>query len=319
VPSFPNPSELNKVNHPPYRIEPPDVLEINALQIIPLPPYRIRTLDSIFVRVPNAFEKSPIAGLYPVDSEGRIDFGDPYGSVIVVGMTLPKAKEAIEKQIQLVLKDPKVDVLQGESRGLQQIRGQHLVRQDGTVSLGEYGEVNVTGLTLPEAKARIESHLSQFLKDPQVTVDVLGFNSKVYYVVLDGGGSGQQVVRLSIVGSETVLDAISLVSGLSPVSDTQQIWISRPGPDGCASVLPVDWNGLTKRGEIRTNYQILPGDRVFVQSLPLVRADTILARVIAPFERIFGVTLLGRSVVGALAQPLKNNGTNGNGNNNFVP
>ena len=48
-------------------------------------------------------------------------------------------------------------------------------------------------------KAKIENHLSQYLLDPQVNVDVLGFNSKVFYVILDGGGYGQQVLRLPIV------------------------------------------------------------------------------------------------------------------------
>lgn len=315
VPTFPVPGELNLINHPPYRIEPPDILEINALQVIPLPPYRVRPLDTIFVRAANVFEKFPIAGVYPVDTEGRIDLGEPYGPVDVAGLTLPQAREAIDKQISRVFKDPKVEVLQGESRGLQQIRGQHLVRQDGTVSLGEYGAVNVTGLTLPEAKAKIEEHLRQYLKDPEVTVDVLGFNSKVFYVILDGGGSGQQVVRLPVVGKETVLDAVSQVSGLTAVSDAHQIWVSRPGPDGCSSVLPVDWHALTKRADVRTNYQLLPGDRVFVQSMPLVRVDTAMARVFAPIERIFGITLLGASTVQSVSQPLGQLG----GFNNFGP
>ena len=38
-------------------------------------------------------------------------------------------------------------------------------------------------------------------------MDVQGFNSKLYYVILDGGGAGQQVVRLPVTGNETVLDA----------------------------------------------------------------------------------------------------------------
>jgi polysaccharide export outer membrane protein len=304
VPAAPLPVELNKVNHPPYRIEPPDILEINALQVIPLPPYRIRPLDAVFVRVPKAFDYAPISGLYPVSTEGRIDFGDPYGPVTVVGMTLSEAKTAIEKQLDLVLKEPKAEVLQGESRALQQIRGQHLVRQDGTVSLGEYGAVNVTGLTLPDAKAKIEAHLSQYLLNPEVTVDVLGFNSKVYYIILDGGGYGQQVLRLPVVGNETVLDAISQVYGLTTVSDSHRIWISRPGPDGCQSILPVDWTGLTQRAEVQTNYQLLPGDRVFVQSRPLVRIDTALSRIISPIERIFGVTLLGNNLVRQFLIPI---------------
>lgn len=303
------PVELNKVNHPPYRIEPPDILEINAVQMIPLPPYRIRPLDAVMVRVAKAFQDAPIAAIYPVDPEGKIDLGEWYGEVVVAGLTIPEAKLAIEKALDPVLNEPKAEVLLAESRALQQIRGRHLVRQDGTVSLGEFGSVNVTGLTMPEAKQRIETHLSQYLKDPQVTVDVLAYNSKVYYMILDGGGAGQQVVRLPIVGNETVLDAMSQVNGLSAVSDKHRIWVSRPGPDGCQTTMPVDWEGLTKRAEVRTNYQLLPGDRVFVQSMPLVRFDTALGRVISPIERIFGITLLGSSTVRTVSQPLNQGGT----------
>lgn len=303
------PKELNKVNHPPYVIEPPDILDINTLQTVPLPPYRIRTLDVIGVRVPGAFPTDPIEGPYPVDPEGKIDLGPKYGgSIVVSGLTLPEAKAAIEKHLAPpVLKDPKTEVVLIETRAAQQIRGQHLVRSDGVVVLGEYGSVYVSGMTLPEAKLRVEEHLSKFLKDPKVTVDVMAYNSKVYYVLLDLGGAGQQVYRLPITGNETVLDGISQVNGLTIVSDAKRIWISRPGPDGCSSVLPVDWNAVTERGDSSTNYQLLPGDRIFVKAYPLVRVETAMARAIAPLERLFGITLLTNSVVGGIQ------GTSGGG------
>jgi polysaccharide export outer membrane protein len=297
TPALPVPKELNKVNHPAYTIEPPDILEIDTLQTIPLPPYRVRALDVIGVKVAGAFPTDPIAGPYAVEPEGTVNLGLKYGPPIsVVGLTLPEARAAIEKQLAPIIKDNATEVVLIETRAAQQIRGRHLVRSDGTVSLGEYGSVNVTGLTIPAAKGAIEAHLSQFLKDPQVTLDVLAFNSKVYYVVLDSGGAGQTVVRLPITGNETVIDAISNVSGLSAVSDAHRIWVSRPGPDGCSSVLPVDWQAVTECGDPATNYQLLPGDRLFVKAYPAVRLDNTMARVIAPIERLFGVSLLGTSL-----------------------
>lgn len=304
IPAIEAPKELNKVNHPPYVIEPPDILEINTLQTVPLPPYKIRALDVIGVRVPGAFPTNPIEGPFAVDPEGKIDFGPKYGPpLLVAGMTLVDAKKAIEKHLgPPVLKDPTAEVVLIETRAVQQIRGQHLVRSDGVVNLGEYGSVYVSGMTLPEAKAKIEEHLSKYLKDPQVTVDVVAYNSKVYYVLLDLGGAGQQVYRLPITGNETVLDGISNVNGLTIVSDTNRVWVSRPGPDGCSSVLPVNWNAVTEKGDTSTNYQLLPGDRIFVKAYPLTRVDTVMARAIAPFERIFGITLLGNAVYGGIKQ-----------------
>lgn len=307
------PKELNKVTHPPYVVEPPDILEIDILQTIPLPPYRIRPLDVIGVHVPGAFPTDPINAPFAVDPEGKIDFGaDKYGgSLSVSGMTLAEAKAAIEKHLASKLKDPKADVVLVETRASQQIRGRHLVRSDGMVSLGEYGSVHVTGMPLHEVKARIEKHLSAFLKDPQVTVDVAAFNSKVYYVLLDLGGAGQQVYRLPITGNETVLDGISQVNGLTIVSDTNRIWVSRPGAEGCSSVLPVDWCAVTEKGDTSTNYQLLPGDRIFVKAYPMIRVDTTMARVIGPLERLFGVTLLGTSVNRAFRNSNSNGSLNG--------
>ena len=104
------------------------------------------------------------------------------------------------------------------------------------------------------------------------------------------------------MGSETVLDAISQVYGLSPVSSKHRIWISRPtgaDSDDCLE-LPVDWVAITQHGSAATNYQILPGDRVYIKARPIITVDTYLARFISPIERILGVTLLGSETVSSI-------------------
>jgi hypothetical protein len=39
------PKELEKCSHPTYTVETPDILQINATRVIPLPPYRVEPLD----------------------------------------------------------------------------------------------------------------------------------------------------------------------------------------------------------------------------------------------------------------------------------
>lgn len=82
------------------------------------------------------------------------------------------------------LDDPQVAVSFPDVSGKQVIAGSHLVRPDGTVSLGIYGSVYVSGMTLDEVKGVVEHHLADQVKDPEVNVDVLGYNSKVYYCYL---------------------------------------------------------------------------------------------------------------------------------------
>jgi polysaccharide export outer membrane protein len=303
------PSELNKVNLPTYRIETPDMLLINALRVVPLPPYRIEPLDALLLVVEGTPPAEPINGVYPVETDGTIDLGRSYGNrVKVVDKTVDEAKAFLTEHLKQFLKDPKVSVSLAQARGIQDIRGEHLVGPDGTVRLGVYGSVRVCGMTLDEAKAAIEQHLGRFLFRPQLSVDVIGYNSKVYYVVTDGGGNGEQVVRLPATGNETVLDAISYINGLPPVASKKRIWVSRPAPPGCPrQILPVDWNAVVRGGETETNYQILPGDRVYVMAKPLVTFDTALARVLSPVERVLGVTLLGASTVSEVRTAGSNN------------
>ncbi len=295
------PRELTKVSLPPYVIEPPDILSVDAVRTVPLPPHRLEPLDQIVIRASGVIPTEPIEGVFQVEPEGTVNLGLNYGTVPVAGLTVEEARAAIEKHLLATYVAPKVNVTLFQSRGLQQIRGEHLVRPDGTISLGTYGSVYVTGMTLPQAKAAIEEHLTQFLQKPEVTVDILAYNSKVYYIISDGGGNGQQVTRLPATGNETVLDALSQAGGLSAVSSKHHIWIARPAPSGCSEqILPVDWLAIVKGAQTTTNYQVLPGDRIYVQADALITFDTYVGRIVAPFERMFGFTLLGNSVVRSL-------------------
>jgi polysaccharide export outer membrane protein len=303
------PRELKKVSLPPYVIEPPDILNIDAVRLIPRPPYRISALDLLGIQVTNTKLNQPILGIYTVETDGMVDLGFTYGKVRVLDLTLDDARRTIEAHLKEMLKAPyEVTVVLSEARAMQQIRGPHLVRPDGSVSLGVYGSVYVDNLTIDEARAAIEAHLANYLLRPEVAVDVSGFNSKVYYVVMDGAGVGEQVTRLPVTGKATVLDAIALVSGLGPVSSRFHIWVSRPTPGGpcLEQTLKVDWNGIVRRGDPSTNYQLFAGDRVYVKADALVTTDTYLARVIAPFERMFGIALLGGSTVQQLRLPGSN-------------
>jgi len=187
----------------------------------------------------------------------------------------------------------------------QPIEGQHAVQMDGTIDLGIYGSVQVAGLTTDQARERIrEFILQQTERKPgsiQVRVSVLAFNSKQYYVITDGAGYGEQVAAFPITGNETVLDAIARIGGLPQVSSKREIWVARRSPHGSPDqILPVCWEDITMRGIAATNYQVLPGDRIYVQSQTIIRADNWLAKVLQPIERVFGVILLGSETVNSI-------------------
>ena len=287
------PRETAKVVLPTYVIEPPDILSIDAVYAVPRAPYRLRTMDVLAVDVQGTLPDSPIAARYVIEPGGLLRLGPAYGVVRVDGMTVDEAEAAVKTHLQAYLSKPIVYVHLVDSAARQQIAGEHLVGPDGTVTLGAYGSVPVVGLTLAQAKCVIEQHLSAFLERPEIAVDVFAYNSKVYYIVTQGAGLGDSIHRFPVTGNDTVLDAISRVNGLDRVSSTR-IWVARPcgGPCGM-QILPVCWEDITAHACASTNYQLLPGDRVFIAEDRWIALDTQIGKITAPMERILGFSLLG--------------------------
>ncbi|HEX5447000.1 MAG TPA: polysaccharide biosynthesis/export family protein [Pirellulales bacterium] len=297
------PTEKDKTTLPSYIIEPPDILFIEAIRVVPKPPYHIQATDVLMIQLAGGFPEGPAGSgtagdQFLVSPDGSVNLGPLYGKVKVVGLTEDQAKIAIETYLREILANPQVSVQLSQSAGQQPITGEHLVAPDGTVNLGSYGQAYVAGLTLEEAKTAIDAQLAKSLDNPDVSVSVFAYNSKVYYVVTEGAGLGDTLARFPITGNETVLDALAQVNGISRVS-SKRIWIARPMPggSGCDTILPVDWSEITKGAATATNFQVLPGDRIFIAENKLIAIDSTLNKMIAPWERIFGVTLLGAQAV----------------------
>lgn len=292
------PRERSMVSLPSYRVEPPDIVQIEMLKLIPLPPYRIDIYDVLQIRVLGTILDQPIDGFFLVEGEGIVSLGPAYGTVRVAGMTIEEATEAIGRKLQEVLTKPDVSVQLARTAGTQPITGQYLVGPDGTINLRQYGLLHVAGKTVTEIRTDLQKHMSQYFDSPEASVDVIAYNSKVFYVITEGAGLGDNVRRVPITGNETVLDALSAVNGLSQVSSAH-IWIARPAPGGfgCEQILPVDYESIARGGSSTTNYQVLPGDRVFIAEDNITAFNNFLTKVTMPIERLFGTTSLGISTV----------------------
>jgi protein involved in polysaccharide export with SLBB domain len=150
----------------------------------------------------------------------------------------PKPKVGKQAPPEYIIEPPdliKVEVL--DALPGRPLTGERLVRPDGKVSLGYYGDVYLAGLTLAEAKARVIQQLRRYLNDDvlglreeegntasrpidpkdseRVYVDVTAYNSKRYYVQGDVAVPG----RLPVTGNDNVLDAINYAGGLTPTAD----------------------------------------------------------------------------------------------------
>ena len=94
------PTEKDKSTLPTYVIEPPDILLIDAVKLVPKSPYHVEPLDVLQIQVANPLIDQPITGQYPIDPGGAIDLGPAYGKVLVAGQTVDEARKTIETHLQ---------------------------------------------------------------------------------------------------------------------------------------------------------------------------------------------------------------------------
>jgi len=167
------------------------------------------------------------------------------------------------------------------------ISGERLVRPDGTISLGFYGDVEVAGLTRSQIKEKVVNHLRKYLDDDvlglvtvgvdpetgkifktkrsepkdtdRVFVDVTTYNSQFYYLVGEFGHPGM----FHATGRDTVLDAVYYAGGPTPRADLNNLVLVRKGPGGApAAKFPVHFAAIISGEDASTNYYLQPGDRL---------------------------------------------------------
>jgi protein involved in polysaccharide export with SLBB domain len=292
------PTELSKVSLPNYVIEAPDVLLIEGVKLTPKTPYAIQTQDIVQIVVLGTTPDRPIASQFLVEPSGIVNLGPGYPAAEIAGLTTKEAEARIRELLNRELSSVDVAVSLFQTAGQQLITGEHLVAPDGTVNLGLYGRVYVAGMTMDDAREAVEERLNMYFDDPKISLDIFIYNSKWFYIISSGGGLGDQVIRVPVTGNETVLDAMAQIGGFGQASSTR-MWISRPTPTGtgCDQVLPIDWHGISRGAGTQTNYQLLPGDRLFIAENRLFAVSNLISTLLRPLETITGFTLLSSQTV----------------------
>lgn len=171
-----------------------------------------------------------------------------------------------------------------------QLPSDQTVLADGTVDLGPYGRVVVAGSSLEQAESLIEQQIAQQIQSQAERCqpyrsessdtaaqtaslpddfDSLAVNVRLldpvhrFYVLGEVNAPG----AYPLSGFETVLDAIVTAGGLTSSADPCSILLARPSdPCECRTTLPVCYREIVQMGNASTNYQLQPGDRVFVAS-----------------------------------------------------
>jgi polysaccharide export outer membrane protein len=101
-----------------------------------------------------------------------------------------------------------------------------IVDPTGNITLPVLDKVNVEGRTVTEFQRDLEQRLKEFIREPQVGIQVLEYGSRYVNVLGEVGTSG----RIAIKGALRVLDAVSQAGGFTEKSG--DIELQRRSPEG---------------------------------------------------------------------------------------
>ena len=130
------------------------------------------------------------------------------------------------------------------------------VRPDGKITMPLIGDMQASGLTPDRLTAQLKQGLSEFIKQPEVSVEIIQVNSKSYSIT----GGVNRPGRYPLVMAKTVFEAINDAGGFREFANQKDIIILRKGE------------------RLKFNYKEYVGGKHPEKNLVLENGDTILVK-----------------------------------------
>lgn len=216
----------------------------------PLDVYIVEIGDTLLIE-PVKFDASiRLPGDQVVKPDGFISLGES-GQILAVNKTL----EQIQIEAQALI----------NSRLKQDLEVELEIERRQRVAEAEEGPVSAEAKR--ESRVALERRYNQSVLQNKVSVRLINWDSKKVYVLGEVNSPGS----FTFTGHQTVLDAIIEAGGMTSKANHHQVIVARPSSCGsCRTVMQVCYDQIVQLGDASTNYQLQPGDRVFVPSLTFV-------------------------------------------------
>ncbi len=151
------------------------------------------------------------------------------------------------------------DVLDVELVEVEGTRAASLVMPDGMVYYDLAGAVPASGLTPEQLEEELAKRLERSYSAPFVSVRIAEYGSQTYTMLGQFAAPGSYPLGVPT----TLLQAISLAGGLSGFTQ-EVVDLDRSIVLRGTEVIPVDFDGLIRKGDMTQNIYLEPGDYVFL-------------------------------------------------------
>jgi polysaccharide export outer membrane protein len=129
------------------------------------------------------------------------------------------------------------------------------------------GDVSAVGRTTSQLTADIANRLKSFMENPVVSIVVNQVNSYLIYVL----GEVKTPGRYPLKSKTTLLQAITLAGGFTPVAARNKIVVFRFGRDGEGLIkIKASYDDIVLRDGTSQNIELKPGDQIVIPSETMV-------------------------------------------------
>lgn len=141
------------------------------------------------------------------------------------------------------------------------------VRPDGRISLPLIGDVVAVSRTSAQLTEEIAIRLKSYMENPTVSIVVKEVNSYAIFVL----GEVTKPGRYPLKSKTTLLQALTLASGLTPAASRNKIVIFRFAKDGDPMMkIKASYDDIVLRDGTGQNIELKPGDTIVVPSESMV-------------------------------------------------
>ena len=143
------------------------------------------------------------------------------------------------------------------------------VRPDGKISMPLIGDVSAVGRTAAQLTQEITNRLNLYMENPTISIVIKEVNSYSVFVM----GEVTRPGKYPLKSKTTLLQAITLAGGFTPVAARNKIVIFRFGKDkdGEGQIkIRASYDDIVLRDGTAQNIELKPGDQIVVPSETMV-------------------------------------------------
>ena len=137
------------------------------------------------------------------------------------------------------------------------------VRPDGKISVPLVGDIQAAGLQPQELAQVLTTRLESYVRSPQVTVVVTNAASSEFLHRERVTGAVATPTSLPYQKGMTIMDLVLVAGGITQFANPNDAKLYRTTAEG-SKVYAVKLKDILEKGDIKTNYPLLPGDIVTI-------------------------------------------------------